>query len=100
MKHSILNNPQVSKLVKSKFYFLILDAEEKQIIKLGGRNFEFKPSGRNTGIHELALELGNINGQVSYPAICFLNDRNEIIYQYSGYLDPAALLKVLKTVTN
>lgn len=100
MKHSILKNPQISKLVKSKFYFVVLDGEEKQAIKFAGRTFLFKPSGQNTGVHELAFELGNINGQVSYPAICFLNSRNEIVYQYSGYLEPAALLKVLKAVTD
>ena len=100
MKHSILNNPQISKLINRKFYFVVLDGEEKQAIKFAGRIFRFKPTGQNTGVHELAFELGNINGQVSYPAICFLNSRNEIVYQNSGYLEPASLLNVLKAVTN
>lgn len=99
MEHSMLSNPQISELLKRKFYFVILDGEEKRTIKFAGRNFVYKPTGKNTGVHELATELGAVNGQVSYPAICFLNPKNEIIYQHAGYLEPAALVKVIKTVS-
>jgi len=100
MEHSMLNNPHISALLKRRFYFVILDGEEKQTIKFAGRNFEYKPTGKNTGVHELAIELGTVNDQVTYPAICFLNSGNEIVYQHSGYLEPAALAKVLETISD
>ena len=99
MKYSMFNDPYISDLIKKKFYVVLLDGEEKHTIKFAGRNFHYKPAGKNTGVHELAIELGTVNGQVSYPAICFLNPRNEIIYQHSGYLEPASLIRVLETIS-
>ena len=72
----MLNNPHISELVKRKFYFVILDGEEKQTIKFAGRNFAFKPTGKSTGVHELAIELGTVDNQVSYPAISKLQKRD------------------------
>ena len=100
MKHSLFKNPSVLELLKKKFYLVILDGEENETIKFAGRDFRYKPTGRNTGVHELAIELGTVNDQVSYPAICFLNSRNEIVYQHSSYLEPPALVKLLKTISN
>ena len=100
MKHAMLNNNKISALLNKKFYVVLLDAEEKKAIKFAGRKFQYKPTGKNTGVHELAQQIGNINGQLSYPTICFLNDKNEIIYQHAGYLNPEALNKVLKTVSD
>jgi thioredoxin-related protein len=100
MKHSMFENRYISELLKRKFYLVILDGEDNETIKFAGRDFRYKPTGKNTGVHELAIELGTINDQISYPAICFLNSRNEIVYQKAGYLEPAALIKVLETISN
>ena len=43
--------------------------------------FQFKPTGNNSGIHELAIQLGTINKQLNYPVLCILNSENEIIFQ-------------------
>lgn len=94
MKQTTFKNGEVAKLLNSKFYVVFLNAEEKEDILFDGRRFSYKPSGVNTGVHQLAEQLGSINGQVSYPSLSFLNAKNEIIYQYDGYLDAPSLIKV------
>ena len=99
MKHSMFKNPELSTLLKLNFYVILLDAEEKQPINFAGRSFIYEPTGKNAGVHQLARELGNVDGQISYPSVCFLNEKNEIIFQHAGYLNPAALKKVLISVS-
>jgi hypothetical protein len=84
--------------LKQNFYFIFLDAEEKRDIVFSGRRFKFKPAGIQTGIHELAEQLGTINGQIAYPSLSFLNERNEIIYQQDGFLKPDVLAFLLKRI--
>lgn len=99
MKNSMLKNKEISAVLAGSFYVIFLDAEENRDIYFAGRNFKFKPSGRNTGLHELAEQLGTINGQIAWPSLCFLNNKNEIIYQHDGFLDPSGLKLLLKELS-
>ncbi len=85
MKNTSFKNNEVIKLLNQKFYFVSLDIEEKKDILFRNHTFRYKPTGTNTGVNELAEQLGTINGQLAYPSICFLNADFEIIYQQEGY---------------
>ena len=93
MKHIMLTHKKVSQQLSDKFYTVFLDAEGKQEITFAGKTFKHK-----AGLHELARELATIKGQVSYPTLCILNSKNEIIYQHDGYLSPAALSYTFKKI--
>jgi len=95
MKNTTFKNDEVIKLLKQKFYFVSLDIEEKKDIHFRGHTFRYKPTGNNTGVHELAGQLGTINGQLAYPSICFLNADYEIIHQQEGYMPAKKLLYIL-----
>jgi thioredoxin-related protein len=99
MKSTTFKNPGIIESLTSDFYFVDFNAEEKRDITFNNQTFKYKPSGNNVGVHELALQLGNINNQIVYPVLCVLNEKNEIILQYSNYLSPAdfkVLLEKLK----
>jgi len=81
MQNTMIKNDRVSPLLRDKFYTVFLDVEEKKNIFFAGREFRFK-----SGVNELAKELATVNGQISYPTLCILNAKNEIIYQYNGFL--------------
>lgn len=98
MKNTTFKDNKVIKLLNEKFWFVDLNAEEKQDIIFNGHIFRFKPTGSNTGIHELAEQLGLINSKISYPALCILNPYYEIIFQYDQLLTSTDLLKVLLEV--
>ncbi len=99
MKQTLKYDEETTRLLNENFYVVYLNAEERKAIKFSGREFKFKPTGANTGVHQLALELGTIDGGISYPTLCFLNDKNEITYQYGGFLDSKSLLKTLQIIS-
>ncbi|MBW1657967.1 thioredoxin family protein [Flavobacterium quisquiliarum] len=88
MKTTTFKNKEIIDKLNSDFYFIDFNAEEKRDITFTNQVFKYKPSGNNIGVNELALELGTINNQIVYPVLCVLNEKNEIIFQYSNYLSP------------
>lgn len=99
MKQHMLKNGDMLNLLNQKYYTVFLNAESKKDINFNGKVFKYKPSGIATGIHQLAEELGRINGENPYPVLCFLNNKNEIIYQSGGLLSAEAFLKTLEVIS-
>lgn len=93
MKNTMTRDNKVSAILNEKFYTVFLDAEDKNDIFFAGRSFKNK-----AGLHELAIELGTIKGQIAYPTITVLNVKNEIVYQHDGFLNPRAMLVMLEKV--
>ena len=96
MKNNIVKNKEVSDLINNTYHLLFLDAEERSDIVFKGKVFKYRPSGSNTGIHELALDLGMIRVQISYPTLTILDEKKNIIFQKNSYLKPKELLYLLK----
>jgi thioredoxin-related protein len=95
MKQTTFKNRDIINTLNDNFYFISLDAEEKQSIAFHNSIFHYKPTGNQTGINELAAQLGSVNGQISFPGICFLNADNEIIYQHNEFLSARDLKSIL-----
>lgn len=96
MKSKTFKNKEVVHLINKQFYFIELNAEEKRKIAFNYSTFAFKPNGSNTGVHELATELGTIKNQISYPVLCILNSKNEIVFQHNNFLNAKDLLLILE----
>lgn len=88
MKTTTFKNQETIEKLNTNFYFIDFNAEEKRDITFNNQIFKYKPLGNNVGVHELALQLGTISNQIVYPVLCVLNEKNEIILQYSNYLSP------------
>ena len=88
MKSTTFKNQEIIESLNSDFYFIDLNAEEKQDISFNNQTFKYQPTGNNVGVHELALQLGTMNNQIVYPVLCVLNEKNEIMLQYNNYLSP------------
>lgn len=100
MKNTSFKNDKIKDLLKEQFWFAELNAEVNQEILFNGNKFKYKPSGINTGVHELAEQLGTIDGKLSYPALCILNADYEIIFQYNEFLSADDLKKILTKLVN
>jgi thioredoxin-related protein len=87
MKKNTFKNDKVIHLLNDKFYFVKLNAEQKEDIVFLGKTFVYKPSGNKTGINELANELASINGKISYPTTTILNSNLEIDLQIGNYIN-------------
>ncbi len=95
MKNTTFLNEQVKALLRDDFYFVSFNGESKEDVKLLGNTFRYKPTGANTGVHELAEQLGTKDGVLSYPTVTFLNAQYEIMYQHNSFISGKNLRKAL-----
>ncbi len=95
MKETTLKNSKVIDILNSSYYFISFDAESKEDINFGGRVYRYVPSGRNTGTHELARELGEQNGHMGYPSFVVTNVRYELTYRYNTFLTGEEMMMIL-----
>lgn len=96
MKATTFKNKEIQQLLDEKFYFIKLNAEEKNPIDFNGKTYNFQPTGFKTGVHELALKFNSEN-QNSYPLLIVLNSQNEILLQYNGFLNKKEMQKLLES---
>lgn len=95
MQNTTFKNDSIIKALKEKFYFIELNAEEKRNIIFNNHTFKYRPTGTNTGTHELAVQLGTFENNLSYPTLCILNSDTEIIFQYPQYINSIDLKNIL-----
>lgn len=98
MMNITFKNNNIIKILNNNFYFIDFNAESMDQIKYNGHSFDFNPSGFNTGVHQLAKNLGSINGKINYPTLTILNKKNEIIFKNSGSMNSEELFGVLNEI--
>lgn len=96
MEKATFKNQEVIDFLNENFYFVSLDAEEKSDIVFLNNTFKFKPTGNNTGIHELATELATIENEVVYPTITVLGTDYSILFQKHSLTTAKELLIILQ----
>lgn len=97
MKNNTFKNEEIITILNDKFYFVKLNAEQKEDISFFGRNFTYKPSGNKTETNELARELALIDGRISYPTTTILNQKLEIDLQLNNYINSKKMSIILNT---
>lgn len=98
MKNTTFKNSAIIKKLNAAFYVVYLNAEEKRNIQFNGNSFKYKPTGINTGIHELAEQLATEDSNISYPTLCFLNEKLEIVFRYTQFATAKDLGVILSRV--
>lgn len=96
MEQTTFQNQQVIELLNNRYYFISFDGEQKEKVTFRNHLFQYQPTGRNTGTHELATALGTIEGSLTYPAFIILNSDYEIIFQYNAFLSGQEIVRILK----
>ncbi len=96
MEQTTFQNESVVDLLNGKYYFISFDGEQKAEVVLHDHRFDYVPTGRNSGTHQLATALGTIDGTLAYPVFVILNSEYEIVFQYSGFLGAGVLTAILE----
>lgn len=96
MEQTTFQNEKVIQLLNKKYYFLSFDGEQKESVVFKQHVFKYKPTGRNSGTHELATALGTIDGTLTYPAFVILNPQYEIVFQHNAFLNAKEMKAVLE----
>ena len=86
MKNTTFKDKEIAALLNQNFWFVDFNAEEKSDINFNGKTYRFRPTGNNTGIHELVEKFTMPDGNTSYPILCILNTNYEIIFQHNQFL--------------
>ena len=95
MEQTTFREQTIIQMLNQQYYFVSFDGESRQAITFRGKTFGYRPSGRNTGTHELATAIGTVDGQLAYPTLTILNTEFEIIFQYPAFLTAKELQTVL-----
>lgn len=81
----------------SRFYFVEFNAETEEDITFNNRTYTFKSTGVDTGLHELAYALGQVDNKLAFPTWVVINEKFEIIFNYGGVLNPENLNNLLNS---
>ena len=65
MESTTFTNDSISHILNEDFYFVKLNAEQKEDIIYQENTFKFVPNGSLGGIHQMATLLGEIDGSIS-----------------------------------
>lgn len=95
MKNTTLKDEKLMQLLNQEFNYVSLNAEQEKDILFSGHTFKYKKNGNTTGHHELAEQLGAIDGKLTYPVLCVISSDYEIVFQYQGFLSAEELQTVL-----
>jgi thioredoxin-related protein len=95
MQKTTLKNNEVIQLLNENFYFVKLNGEEKKDIHFLVKTFVYKPTGTNTGIHELANELASKKKRIAYPTTTILNSEFVIDEQLTGFYNSKKMTTIL-----
>jgi thioredoxin-related protein len=99
MKETTFKNKKVIQLLNDNFYFVKLNGEEKKDITVLGKTFVYKPTGTNTGVHELTKELATTQKRISYPTTTFLNSKFVIQLQINGVYSAKKMEEILSRLS-
>ncbi|MBE7177186.1 MAG: thioredoxin family protein [Mucilaginibacter polytrichastri] len=98
MKSTTFKNRKLADALNRDFYVVELDAEKDQELRFNGKNYRYRPNGNRTGLQELAVELGTVNGQMSYPTLVFLKPGQEGKLVYPAFASAKELRKMAEYV--
>ena len=85
----------VTAYVGEKFYAVKLNAEDQAAIMFKGKSYTFNADfGR--GANALAIELGYVNGKLSYPTVVILDEELNRLESSPGFKDVVALMQLLQ----
>ena len=81
----------------NSFYYVAFDAESKDKVSFQGKDYAFKPTGKNIGTNELARAL-NGPGTLAFPTWVLLDKNYQTLFRHGGVLAPIQLKELLDAI--
>lgn len=97
MDKKVFTRPEVINAINEDFYAVRMDAESRDSITFEGQVFFNRlATDKRPGVHDLALLLGQRDGQFAPPTLLVLNEDFKILDRKFEYLYSEKLLRWLK----
>ena len=84
---------------RNYFYFVEFNAETQDSILFNEKVYHYKSSGLSTGIHELAVELGNQKQGISYPLWIILDKDYRVLLRRNGLLSGQQIQEIVRAIS-
>jgi len=94
------NDPKLADYVNKHFYPVKFNAESGDPVTFKAQKFEnpdFKPgntAGRN-GTHQLTYAIANVNGNIAYPTVVYLDSDLNVLAPVQGLMTPDQMEPIL-----
>ena len=98
MEHTTFRNPQIVNVLNQGFNFISFDGESTEPISFNGTTYRYRPHGKLSGTHELALELGAKTERLIYPSLIVIRPDGFVLSRYQTFLSSSDLLPILESV--
>lgn len=95
MKQTTFNDSLVIQQLNTNYFYIPFDAAYNKRVVLKGEEFNFKPSGKNEGIHEIAIALTAYQKKRTFPTFLIINKNMEILFERTGFMDRLQMIEVL-----
>lgn len=96
MDATTYTNPEIIRYINENFYAVKFDAEDRSTINFNGKEYKYVPQSPR-GYNELAAQI--LNGQMSYPTVCYFDETLNQITAVPGYQDAKGLEKILNFIS-
>lgn len=90
-ERSVFSDSSISEFLNREFIPLKLNADSEESIRFLGREYQ---GASMDDYHELAQYLALQEGQLIFPSLIFINQRQELIYRSKGKMSKTDLLKL------
>ncbi len=94
MERTTFDDPKVIDTLNANYYFIRFDAASRDAVHFNGINFNFKPTGTGTGLHEIVPWLLQ-DTPVAFPSIVILNPDYTARLIITEFLSAAQLLQLI-----
>lgn len=95
MEMESFTQPAVSRFMNDHFNLVRFNGEQKEEVLFKGKKYGFIKVGQR-GYNEWVALL--LNGNVSFPAVVFLDEQGQVVQPISGFKAPEELLLIMQYV--
>ena len=95
IKTTSFKNEELISTLNEEFYFVMFNGEEKETVSFQNKSYSYIPRGATSGSHELAFEIGQIDGKLLFPTIVILDTNLTVLYKRASFHSASELLKVI-----
>jgi len=92
MDRDTYGNKIIASYINKNYHAVKLNAEQRESIEYKGKKYKFIENGKK-GYHEFAVGL--LQGNMSYPSTLILTEKESLIQNIPGFLDPEIMMKIL-----
>lgn len=95
MERKVFSDQSVGEKINDDYWFIQFNGESQETITFRGEEYNFRPTGLDIGVHELAEAIASVDGEVSYPTLVVIQPSGDITFQHGGFLNKKSMVMIL-----